>query len=244
MKKILLIAGLLISVIAGHVVLGQTPEGVITYEVKLNMHKRFTDEQEGMKNMVPEFATHHDRLVFAGQESLYQPVEEEAEEFASEEGGRALRIRRPRAQFYFNHALSRRVVAQEFAGRHYLIEDAVTVAPWKLSDESKTIHGYVCKQAAYYDEDRKQNVIAWYSSTLPPFLGPEGFNSLPGTVLQVEINEGERLITAKEIEMRPLKKTELKIPAKGQRTSEKEFRALVEEHRKRAGANGGIIIRN
>lgn len=244
MKKMLLIAGLLISLIAGQVVFGQGQEGAITYEVKVNLHKRFTDDQEGMKNMIPEFATHRDRLVFSGRESLYGPVEEESDEFAGEDGGRALRIRRPRAQFYFDHASSRRIVAQEFAGKHYLISDSIVVTPWKLREESKTIQGYPCKQASYYNDARKQTVVAWYTPALPPLLGPEGFNSLPGTVLQVDINDGERVITVEKIEIRPLKKAELKIPTKGQHITEKEFQALVEEQRKRSGASGGVIIRN
>ena len=59
--------------------------------------------------------------------------------------------------------------------------------------------GYDCKQAMHYNEDRKQQVVAWYAPQLRPFLGPEKFNTLPGAVLEVNLNDGERVITAKNL---------------------------------------------
>lgn len=245
MRKLILILGILVSLAAAQIVFGQVPEGSISYEVKVNMHRTLPPERQEMKQMLPEFNTYQDRLVFRGAESLYKSLEDESEDEFSDDGGNVrMRIRRPNIEYYFNHDETKRILSQEFFGKQYLIEDTIKVLPWKLGSETKNIQGYLCKQASYFNEERKQNIVAWYTDQLKPFLGPENYNSLPGTVLQIDINDGERTITAKKVEFTPLKKGDLKRPSSGQKTTEQEFRKIREEQMKRAGANGNVIIRN
>lgn len=245
MKRILILLGVLVSLTAAQFVFGQTTEGVITYEVKVNMHRRLPPEREEMKNMIPEFNIHKEQLFFTSNESLYKAVEEEDDdEFSSNDGGMHMKFQRPKTEHYVEQSTSRRVVLQEFMGKNYLIEDTLKITPWKFGTETKTIAGYECRQATYFNEERKQNITAWYTDKLRPFLGPEIFGTLPGAVLQVDINDGERVITAQKIEGRPLKKGELKVPSGGTKTTEKEFRKMMDEQMKRMGAQGGIIIRN
>jgi hypothetical protein len=52
------------------------------------------------------------------------------------------------------------------------------------------------------------------------------------------------VILAKTIEFRPLRKAELKVPSGGIKTTQPQFRALMDEQMKRMGGAGGIIIRN
>jgi GLPGLI family protein len=245
MKRIILLLGILVSLTAAHLVFGQT-EGMITYEVKINMHRNLPKEREEMKNMIPEFRTTEDQLFFNATESLFVPVEEDEEEDVnSGGGGMRMRFQRPKVENYINQASSKRVVLQEFMGKKYLIEDSLKVMAWKFGTEAKEVKGYPCKQASFYNEERKQNIVAWYTDRLRPFLGPENFNTLPGAVLEVNINDGERIITAKTIELRPLKKNEIKIPSGGTRTTEIEYRKMVNEQMERMRANGGnIMIRN
>jgi GLPGLI family protein len=93
----------------------------------------------------------------------------------------------------------------------------------------------VCKQAYYTDDERKQTITAWYTDVLRSFLGPDRYNSLPGAVLAIDINNGERVIAATQIEVRPLKKNELKEPTIGQKITEKEFRKLMQEQMRNRG---------
>ena len=102
--------------------------------------------------------------------------------------------------------------------------------------------GYDCKQAMHYNEDRKQQVVAWYAPQVRPFLGPEKFNTLPGAVLEVNLNDGERVMTAKNLQARALKKNEIKVPSHGIKTTQADFRKMVEEHTARMRANGADII--
>lgn len=244
MKKILLLLGVLVCITAAHVVFAQS-EGVMSYEVKVNVHRTLPKDREEMKNMIPEYRIHQDQLFFNATESLYKPVGEEDDDSDMDNRPVRMRMQRPNTEIYINPSSLKRAVLQEFMGKKYLIEDSVKLTPWKLSTETKEIKGHLCKQASYYNEERKQSVVAWYTDKLRPFLGPENFNTLPGAVLEVNINEGERIVTLKSIELRPLKKNELKVPSGGTKTTEPEFRKMVSEQMERMRANGGnIIIRN
>lgn len=54
MKTILLILGIL-ACIAATKMMAQTAQGVITYEVKRNMHRNLPEGQQEMKTMMPEW---------------------------------------------------------------------------------------------------------------------------------------------------------------------------------------------
>lgn len=244
MKRILLVLGILTSLAAAQVVFAQT-EGMINYETKINVHRNLPADRQEMKNMIPEFRTVQDVLFFNANESLHKPIIEEEDEEFDNGGGMRMRFARPQNETYVNQEQSKRVLLQEFMGKKFLIEDSLNVMPWKFGTETKEITGYVCKQATYYNEERKQNITAWYTDKLRPFIGPENFNTLPGGVLQVDINDGERVITAKTIELRPLKKNELKVPSGGTKTTQAEFRKMMSEQMERMRANGAnVMIRN
>ena len=244
MKKIMILLGIAVSLTAAHIVFAQVNEGVITYAVKVNMHRTLPPDRQEMRNMVPEFRTTKDQLFFNAKESLYKPLPEEDEDFGDGNGVQ-IRMRVPQNEVYVDQANSKRILLNEFMGKKYLIEDSLKLTPWKFGTETKAIKGYDCKQASFYNEERKQNVVAWYTDKLRPFLGPENFNTLPGAVLEVDINNGERVISVLSIEQRPLKKSELKMPTSGTKTTEAEYRKLVNEQMERMRANGAnVIIRN
>jgi len=251
MKKIIILLGIVVCVTAFNVVWGQT-EGVITFETKVNMHRRIPPEREAMKAMIPEYRTTKDQLFFRSSESLYKPVIEDSEEDMSSTtthggGGMVFRMQAPNSETWLNRDTQERVVQQEFQGKQYLIEDTLKMSPWKFGTEVKTIQGYECKQAYYTDESRpgqKMEVTAWYTDQIGSFLGPDRFQSLPGAVLAVDINAGERVIVAQKIELRSLKRNELKKPSDGEKTTSAAFRKMVDEQMKKMGASGGMIIRN
>lgn len=263
MKKIILLVGILVSVAAIHVVMGQT--GVIMYEQKINMHRNIPAEREAMKAMIPEFRTTKQQLFFNTDESLYKTViEDEEEQFSSGNGGMRMTFRMPNTELYMKSS-GKIISRQEFMGKNYLIEDSVQMSPWKFGDQVKTIAGYECRMAYFTRTDtiptmviggpgateqkreaqvRTTEITAWYTDKIRPFLGPERFNTLPGAVLAIDINNGERVIVAKTIELRELKKNELKEPATGTKTTQAEFRKLMEEQMKQMGGSRGMTIRN
>lgn len=242
MKKIVLIIGVIVFIIALNVTFGQD-SGFITYEVKIKRPQLVvrgnTDNQE-----MPAPPPLKDQLIFNSFESLYVPLIED-EEINHDDGNVRMIIRRPMTEVYCNQNQSKRIVLHELMGKKYRIEDTLNILPWKFGNDIKTILGYTCHQASVYDEEKKQHIVAWYTDKLRPFLGPELFNSLPGAVLAVEINNEERTITAISIDLRELKKNEIKIPSGGTSVTQEEFKKLREEQLQRMRTSGGDwIIRN
>ena len=250
MKRIILLLGILVSLAAAIDVMSQGTEGVITYEVKIDMHRRIPKEREGMKAMVPQFRIEKQQLFFNDTESLYKKLEEDEEEDmgsgAGGGGGVRIVMKAPKVEVFLDNTSQQRIVQQEFMGKEYLINDTLKVSPWKFGSETKVIQGYECKQAYYTDDSRpeKVEVTAWYTDKIRPFLGPERYQSLPGTILAVDINNSERVILAQTIEFRPLKKNDLKKPGNGTKVTQAEFRAMVDEQMKKMGGGNGFMIRN
>lgn len=256
MRKILIVIGLLIGLVACQVVFGQTNSGLINFEERVNLHRRLPPDRQEMKAMMPEFRTSNFQLIFNQEESLYKPIieDEEEQDFSNAGGGIRMRFKMPNVETYLNMKTGIILLKQEFMGKDYLISDSVKVSPWKFGTEVKTVLGYECKQAYFTDETKlningefrseKREITAWYTNKIRPFLGPDRFNSLPGTILALDINNGERVWIATKVEQRELKKNELKMPEKGERTTQEAYRKIVEEQMKRMGGNGGVIIRN
>jgi GLPGLI family protein len=247
MRKSLVLAGILVSIAAAHIVSAQSSEGVMLYEMKVNLHRRLPPGQDDMKAMVPEFRTTKAQVFFNASESLFKPVIEDEEDETSGSGGVQIKLRQPNDEIYIKPETNAIVAKREFMGKEYLIADTLKVAPWKFGTETKEIQGYLCKQAFYTDAsipDRRMEITAWYTDKLRPMLGPDQFGTLPGTVLAVDINNGERVLVARKIEWRSLKKNELKPPSGGTKMTQKEYRKMVDEQMAKMRANGGVIIRN
>jgi GLPGLI family protein len=251
MRNLLVLIGILVCLAAVQVVFAQGTDGVITYEAKINLHRRIPPGQEARKAMIPEFRSSKHQLFFNANESFYKPIIEDEEEdmVATPSGGGGMRFRmqQPNEETYINTGNTTITTKREFMGKEYLIEDTLKISPWKLGTETKEIQGYLCKMAWYVDErqpDRKLEITAWYTDQLRPMLGPELFGSLPGTVLAVDINNGERTVVARQVEFRNLKKNEMKVPSGGQKVTPAEFRKIVDEAMKQMGGRGGVVIRN
>lgn len=262
-KRIILMLGMLVCILTAHAVFAQ--QGVITYENRISMHRNIPADRQEMKARVPEFRTTKMQLFFNGEESLYKPViEDKEEQFSGGGGGMRMSFRMPKTETYTNSATSMILSLQELMGKKYLITDTVKMSPWKLGLETKDIMGYTCHMAYYthteemtsfrspdgggapVPEKRKvtQEITAWYTDQIRPSLGPERYNTLPGTILAIDINNGERVIVARNIELRELKKDELKTPDASTKVTKAEFRKIQEEQREKMRANGRTFMRN
>ena len=210
-------------------------EGVITYEITVNNHRTISPDREGMKAMVPQYRTFKQQLFFNANESLYKPLIEDDEDETAGRGNR--RFRMAGAVNYTNPSSTQSLSQIDVFGKKYLVTDTLKPAPWKFGTETKVILGYDCMQAYYTASDeRKQTITAWYCTKLAPMLGPEKYNTLPGAVLAVDVNNAERVIVAKKIDLRPLAKDELKVPTEGQKVTSEEFKKIMQEQRaQRAG---------
>src|SRR5688572_20587134 len=84
-----------------HVATGQTVEGVIAYETKMNMHRTLPKGREEMKNMIPEFRITSQELLFNAGESSYKHIEED-EDVEVGSAPVQMRIQHPFNEIYFD----------------------------------------------------------------------------------------------------------------------------------------------
>ncbi|PLK43366.1 GLPGLI family protein [Emticicia sp. TH156] len=246
MKKLFLFITLLIS----HLTMAQLQEGIIDYEFKVNLHKSIGKDQESIKSMIPEFRTSKNRLYFTPVKSFYTNIDEDTDEVNSSVGGSnvTMRFTRPQLDLYRDFEVSQFITVTDFAGKTFRIEDSLKTNPWRFHDETKKILDYTCKKASFYNEEARQDVVAWYTESLISPAGPQNFYGLPGTILEVNLNEGSTIITAKKVELKKLT-NEIKTPSGGKKVTAREFKKIRDDYMKemgmQPGANGArFIIRN
>jgi GLPGLI family protein len=215
-------------------------EGRITYEEKVDMHRRIPEERAEMKDMIPHYRSSFFELHFTEDASKYRAVEEDEEEMTGSQGGAHFRMRfsAPRREVYKSLADDRMVDEREFMTKMFLIKGHAAPFEWKIADGQKQILQYHCMKATW--QDSVQNYVAWFTPQIPVANGPAEFGGLPGMVMQVEINEGERVITATEVIGETVDEELLKEPKKGKEVTQEEFREIVREKtREMHGSQGG-----
>ena len=215
-------------------------EGVITYEEQTDMHRRMPEAQQQYRNMIPQFQTTRFELFFSPEESHYKPLAED-DDVSTGAGGVKVMMRKPKKETYTDLLSREVIVRQEFMGKTYLIGDTPSVNPWKFGDEVREIADYECRMAYYNDTVNGQDITVWFTPLIQPFVGPGQFNTLPGTVLAVDINNGEQVYVAREIKFRKLRKNEIRKPVKGERVTREEFRLIMEEQAEKMGGRGGAM---
>ena len=92
----------------------------------------------------------------------------------------------------------------EMLDRTYLVEDDLEFPKWKIRSEIKDIEGYVCMSAETWDTIKHQHIIAWFTDEIPLPIGPEMVGGLPGAILEIEVNGGALVVTAKKIDLKPM----------------------------------------
>jgi len=97
-------------------------------------------------------------------------------------------------------------------GRNYMVDDSLQAPRWKVMNKIKDIKGYVCMMAVTEDTVRNQKITAWFADGIPASVGPGDYFGLPGAILELEVNDGDIVVTAKEIQLRPLAPAEIQIP--------------------------------
>ncbi len=147
-------------------------------------------------------------LYFSLQKSKYENSEEKAE--PDEEGYNG------RKETFFltrNFAANTYFDALEMFGKTYLISDSLKAPDWKILNDMKEVAGHVCMNASYTDTLMHQKIIAWFALDIPIPAGPDRFFGLPGLILEVNINNGAKIMTADKIDFKTLT-TEFDMPKK------------------------------
>lgn len=247
LKKQMLLTILILT--AFPTVYAQIKEGRIVYKRKINMHRRLEDES--MKRMVPEFDSARTELLFSADQSLYRNIKE-AEDIRDQAGedhdGVVVHMKFGGGddQTYKNYTSEKMTQQRELGPKKYLIEDSFPHYTWKMESDTQTIHGYLCKKAT--TKGRQGNsVTAWFTEDIQCPSGPEEYGGLPGLILRLDINDGELVFSADDIDTQGLDKALVHAPSDGKKITRDAFRKMMEDQFG-PGAGGGKatirIIRN
>jgi len=133
-------------------------------------------------------------LYFNENSSLYMQKEEE-----ETTGGYA----RKKGKFALQRNYKSKKVHDwiETLGKKYVIKDELPKTKWKILNEIKEVSGYLCMKAETIDTIKDRQIYAWYTDAIMLTGGPEGYGGLPGMILELNINDGDAIITATKVDL-------------------------------------------
>ena len=241
MKRILLIctlipfAGLLAS-------FGQTEQtGTVVFEEVAKIEIKLEGEMAAMMKDFPKEQRSNKVLYFSPEASLYEKAKTEdaagAGEFGHSSGNMRIMMSVPENKVFIDLENKKILEQREFMTRIFLIKADMPENKWKISGEQKTILDYPCIEAINTDTAGVTTRV-WFTPSITVQSGPAKFCNLPGLVLEVNINDGERVYLAQSINFDPLDKNRLKKPKEGKKISMAEYDKIVAEKMKERGMDG------
>jgi GLPGLI family protein len=219
---------------------GAQTSGEILYEEQIDMHRRIPAERAEMKEFIPPFRTQKSLLTFTENQYTYQnlPDEQQAPPPPSPEGTEVrMTFVRPLESWYYHIDEDRQVNQREFFGRKFLIKDAAPTFAWKLTGKQKDILGHTCQEALFQDSIR--TIVAWFAPEIPVPGGPQEFGQLPGMILEMNFDAGERIIRAVSITPKAPETLTIAEPKEGKTVTRAEFQAIVKEKMGEMNWQGG-----
>lgn len=117
-------------------------------------------------------------------------------------------------------------------GKTYVVEDSLRKPTWKVMNKIKEVAGHMCMMAVTEDTLKGQKIAAWFANDLPVSGGPELYAGLPGMILELDVNDGDMIVTAIDIKMKPVAAEDISLPKKlkGRKINDKQYAALVSAH--------------
>lgn len=212
--------------------------GEVVYQeiVKLDIQLEGVDEH--IAAQIPKEQKSEKVLHFTEEEAMFEnKLKDDPEEnMHTEGGGIVMKMYQPDNKTYMDLKNKKLIEQKEFMSRVFLIESELEPEKWKMTGEQKKILDYACMEAIA--EVEGQDVHAWFTPQIAVGAGPGPYSSLPGLVLAVEMNGGERTLEAIQVNLKPVEKNELKKPTKGKKVTRDEYQAIVEEKMKEMGVEG------
>ena len=267
MKRLLIASAMLIAIPS----LAQVKEGKITYERTSQLQIRINDDNPAFQNMIPKERKDKYELLFTEGKSIWLPVEDESQGDETNFGdGNGVRMvfRMPGSDdiTYHNIADGKKVEQRELGGKNYIIADSIKKLSWKISGETKMILGHNCMKATSVRTQENMrinmdngnvkrekvidtlNIVAWFTSEIPGSFGPDMYQGqLPGTILEIDVNNGKTSFKAVEISQK-VDVAKIKEPTKGKKATQEEFakeREKLFQDMQQGGGPGNIrVIRN
>ncbi len=214
-------------------------QGEVEYLETMKINIRFEGMTEQMKERMPKERKSKQILYFNEEASSYQASKEQAEENVPGRRGRGRGMRMMMGgqsgdnKVYLNFKDNLKIEQKEFMTRIFLITSEPENGKWKLTGNQKMILDFPCQEATQITE--KDTISAWFTPAIPVSAGPSNYVNLPGLVLEVNLNNGKRMIVAQKINFKQIDKKLITKPKKGKKVSRAEFKKIVDDKMEEIG---------
>ena len=207
----------------------QQQEGKIIYERTMKLQIQIANEDPEIQNLIPKERKDRFECLFGGNKSIYRSADDDPQsgDIQVNSGGAEIRMIMPGSNdiLYYDFNTQTKVEQRELFTKNFIIQDSIRRMNWKVGNETKVILGMNCRKAIGSriqqsfrmtmnngQMERKEvtdtlNVVAWFTNEIGGFNGPEQYQGqLPGTILEVQVNNGNTSFVAVELS----KKVDLK----------------------------------
>ena len=225
---------LILSLIAVVPALAQQLEGEVTYEKTYRYTKIYSrltflsnEEKDRMKQTWGNDDEYKEKMtmLFNEKQSYYSYQKKE-----DNEGGYSWNRREYRIFRDFDKGTKTEIM--DMVGKVHVIEDSIKAPSWKVMNKIKEVAGHMCMMAVTEDTVKNQKITAWFASDIPLPAGPELYTGLPGMILELEVNDGDIVVSAIEIKTRPVPAADIDPPKKlkGKKINGKQYTEIVSAH--------------
>ena len=241
MRTLLVIIAALLCAVVTEAQDNSMTSGKVIYDEVMKLEIQLEGDASQFAHMLPKERKTVKVLYFNPGESLYEKGDSEDESIDQVvESGEAMvqiKMTEPDNKLYTDLSKKLQVEQKEFMTRIFLIEGEVPEHSWKMTGQQKMILDYPCQQASLEVDDKK--ISAWFTQAIPVPAGPAGYGDLPGLILSVDIDKGQRVITARSVESMEPASGDLQKPKKGKKVSQEEYEAIVAEKMEEMGGEHG-----
>ena len=235
MKKITILA--LICMFTTHII-AQQKEGEVIYEETIKLDIKIEGLDDEMLKMIPKENKSKKVLYFNETASTYQNTKEDENAVpGGMHAGLTIMTSHADNQVYHNLKTKERIEKKDFMSRTFIIKSRLNEGQWKLIGDQKMVLNYPCQCAIRTTE--RDTVKAWFTPVIQVPAGPQSYVDLPGLILEVNINNGKIIITAKEVNLKSIDPKLITRPKKGKKVTIEEYEKIVAEKMKEMGADGG-----
>ncbi len=181
-------------------------QGIITYEVTVNVHASMKPDQLKFKDLVPEKVVTKEVLSFNGNKSLL--VRKDEEEMTSEEGAK-IRIAANEGQVAVYTEGNQAWSLKDQDGKKTLVIQE-TKTSFENGTHTKEIFGYKCREVLF--KSKNMGILTlWVTDDVPLTAGPMGLFVDKGLVLSIESNKLSAVVT--NVNYTPVNVNEVTKPA-------------------------------
>lgn len=212
--------------------------GEVVYEEVAKLDIQLEGVDAGLASQIPDVRKTEKVLYFTEEEALFKnlPEEDPGEHMSMEGSGMIVNVYEPDNQIYFDLKDGEVIEQKEFMSRSFLIESELEPVSWKLTGEQREILDYACQEAIR--EVNGGEVHVWFTPQIPVSIGPGRYHGLPGMVLAVVTNGGDRTLEAIRVVPELTDTGVLKKPTKGKKVTQEAYQAIVDEKLKEMGVEG------